>query len=69
MKKFWQFIKSMRKDYMRIPVSLKDKGMTVIDARAKADLLNKQFESVFTKEKDLGATTLFPPRPTYQKND
>ena len=46
MKKFWQFIKSMRKDYMGVP-ALKDKGMTVIDSRAKADLLNKQFESVF----------------------
>ena len=56
----------MRNDYMRIQ-ALKDKGMTVIDARAKADLLNKQFESVFTKEKDLDATTLFPPSPTYPK--
>ena len=36
MKKFWQFIKSMRKDYMGVP-ALKDKGMTVIDVRAKAD--------------------------------
>ena len=66
MKKFWQFIKSMRKDYMGVP-ALKDKGMTVIDARAKADLLNKQFESVFTKEEDLVATMLFPHGSTYQK--
>ena len=66
MKKFWQFIKSMRKDYMGVP-ALKDKGMTVIDARAKADLLNKQFESVFTKEEDLDATMLFPHGSTYQK--
>ena len=43
------------------------KGMTVIDARAKADLLNKQFESVFTKEEDLDATMLFPHESTYQK--
>ena len=41
--------------------------MTVIDARAKADLLNKQFESVFTKEEDLDATMLFPHGSTYQK--
>ena len=66
MKKFWQFIKSMRKNYMGVP-ALKDKGMTVIDARAKADLLNKQFESVFTKEEDLDATMLFPHESTYQK--
>ena len=66
MKKFSQFIKSMRTDYMGVP-ALKDKGMTVIDARAKADLLNKQFESVFTKEEDLDATMLFPHDSTYQK--
>ena len=50
MKKFWQFIKSMRKDYMGVP-ALKDKGMTVIDARAKADLLNKQFEYQYSPKK------------------
>ena len=66
MNKFWQFIKSMRKDYMGVP-ALNDKGMAVIDARAKADLLNKQFESVFTKEKDIDATMLFPHGSTYQK--
>ena len=44
---------------MREP-ALKYKGMTVIDASAKADLLNKQFESVFTREEDWDATMLFP---------
>ena len=53
-------------DYMGV-LALKDKGMTVIDARAKADLLNKQFESVFTKEEDLDATMLFPHGFAYQK--
>ena len=48
--------------------ALKDKGITVIDDRAKADLLNKQFESVFTKEEeDLDATMLFPMVPTTKK--
>lgn len=52
LKRFWQFIKSMKKDHCGVP-TLKTHGQCVNEAKDKADLLNKQFESVFTSERPL----------------
>ena len=52
MKRFWQFIKGMRKDHTGV-ATLKDQGNTVSDPKEKANLLNRQFESVFTPDTPL----------------
>jgi hypothetical protein len=44
-KRFWSFIKSLRKDS-----PLKSNGVLIADAKGKANILNKQYESVFTRE-------------------
>ncbi len=49
MKCFWGFIKSGRKDYRKIG-PLRDRGTTTEDPKEMADLLNGQFESVFSKD-------------------
>ena len=46
MKKFWQFIKINRKDQQGIP-TLKSRGQVGITSTDKANMLNKQFQSVF----------------------
>ena len=49
-KKFWSFVKSLKKDSAGIP-ALKDENFTLVTENIrKAGLLNKQFESVFTQE-------------------
>ena len=48
-KRFWSFIKSKRKDQMGINV-LQSQGISYTDSVAKANILNKQFSSVFTRE-------------------
>ena len=48
-KKFWSFIKSKRKDQCEVP-PLVHNGVTHTDNLTKADILNKQFASVFTNE-------------------
>ncbi len=49
LKRFWGFIKSMRKDHVGV-TTLKDNGKVYTDPKEKANLLNRQFESVFTQE-------------------
>ncbi len=67
MKRFWTFIKSVRKDYSGV-AALKVDGKTTADAKEKADALNRQFESVFTHEDPISPQLLqdqsrFPAMP------
>ena len=48
-KKFWRHIKSMRKEQISINALLFN-GETYTDSAAKANILNNQFVSVFTKD-------------------
>ena len=48
-KKFWKYVKSLRKDCARIAL-LKCNGMTINSSEDKAEVLNNQFYSVFTDE-------------------
>jgi hypothetical protein len=52
MKKFWTLIKSLRKDYSGV-APLKEHGKTSTENPEKANILNRQFESVFTREKTI----------------
>ena len=47
-KPFWRYIKAKRKDTIGV-APLLDNGILHNDSQAKATILNKQFESVFTK--------------------
>ena len=49
MKRFWTLMKHARSDSGGI-APLRDQGQLVSDARGKAEILNRQFESVFTKD-------------------
>ena len=48
-KKFWNYIKSLRKDNCGV-APLKDKGKMHSDPLDKANILNQQYQSVFTQE-------------------
>ena len=48
-KRFWSYIKSLRKDTSGVSL-LKENGKMHADPKDKADILNRQYESVFTKE-------------------
>ncbi len=48
-KRFWSYVKSLRRDSCGV-APLKKDGVTHIDNQAKAEILNSQFASVFTKE-------------------
>ena len=48
-KRFWKLIKQQRTDHSGIS-PLKDKGRLVTEPPKKAELLNEQFHSVFTRE-------------------
>jgi hypothetical protein len=48
-KKFWRHIKGTKKDRVGT-APLKDNGLLVSDPKGKADILNRQYESVFTRE-------------------
>ena len=50
-KRFWSYIKSLKQDYSGIG-SLKHDGKLITDTIGKAELLNHQFQSVFTKDPD-----------------
>ena len=50
-KKFWSFVKSLKKDAFGI-TSLRDNGILKTDTFDKANICNKQFESAFTRESD-----------------
>ena len=49
-KPFWSYVKSLRQDKQTIPILQSKTGLLVANDRAKADTLNEQFTSVFTKE-------------------
>ena len=51
MKRFWSFVKSLQKDNSGI-APLKDQGKMHADPVDKANFLNRQYESVFTKEEE-----------------
>ncbi|XP_060583415.1 uncharacterized protein LOC132739673 [Ruditapes philippinarum] len=51
-KVFWQYIKSRKKENFGV-APLKKDGITFSGSKQKADILNDQFTSVFTKEDDL----------------
>ena len=48
-KRFWSYIKSLRKDSTGI-APLKDNGRLFNSSKDKADILNRQYQSVFTQE-------------------
>ena len=52
MKKFWNFIKHQRTDHSGV-APLKVNGSLITDPLMKAEALNDQFQSVFTRESDL----------------
>jgi len=54
MKRFWTYIKHKRKDNSAIP-GLRDKGLLHTDAKQKADILNRQFQSVFSTNTPISA--------------
>ena len=51
MKKFWSFVKSLKKDAFGI-TSLRENRILKTDTLDKANICNKQFESAFTRESD-----------------
>ena len=52
-KRFWSFIKSLRKDSSGV-APLKDRGKMHVDPVDKANILNRQYESVYTREDEEG---------------
>ena len=50
-KKFWSFVKSLKKDAFGIN-SLRENGILKTDTLDKANFCNRQFESAFTRESD-----------------
>ena len=50
-KKFWSFVKSLKKDVFGIN-SLRENGILKTDILDKANICNRQFESAFTRETD-----------------
>ena len=48
-KKFWSFVKSLKKDAFGI-TSLRENGILKTDTKEKADICNRQFQSAFTRE-------------------
>ena len=58
MKRFWTFIKHQKSDFSSI-APLKVAGRLITDTKTKAETLNHQFQSVFTRETDFKGT---PPK-------
>ena len=50
-KKFWSFVKSLKKDVFGIN-SLRENGILKTDTLDKANICNRQFESAFTRKSD-----------------
>ena len=66
-KQFWSFVKKLRKDNMGIP-ALRKQAKLFSDSKTKAELLNDQFESVFTNEDpmvNLPNQRVYPPMPDF----
>ena len=67
-KQFWSYIKRLWKDHSGVsPLTVN--GKTSSSAKDKAEILNNQFQSVFTKENLLNIPkfplTVFPPMSTF----
>ena len=50
-KKFWSFVKSLKKDAYGI-TSPREDGILKTDSKEKANICNRQFQSAFTREDD-----------------
>ena len=48
-KRFWSYIRSLRKDNCGV-APLKENGKMHVDPKDKANILNRQYESTFTRE-------------------
>lgn len=59
-KKFWKYVKALRKDSTGVSALKKD-GIAYSDALTKAELLNEQFSSVFTCEDINSPPTIMGP--------
>ncbi|XP_072020399.1 uncharacterized protein [Amphiura filiformis] len=59
-KQFWGFVKRLNKDNVGIQ-ALKKQGQLISDDVGKAEILNEQFESVFTTEKPMDNFTVKNP--------
>ena len=59
-KPLWQYIRFQKQDNLGIS-ALKDKGKLVSDATSKAEILSRQFSSVFTKNEGEDTATLAGP--------
>ena len=66
-KRFWRYIKSLRKDNTGV-APLKENGRLYTEPKAKANILNRQYQSVFTREDVTSVPTPdgtpFPDMPT-----
>ena len=59
-KKFYSFIKNLKRDSTGV-APLKENGILTSDSTKKADILNRQYQSVFTQDKDIDSQDLPPP--------
>jgi len=66
MKRFWKFIKHKATDFDGV-APLKVDGKLVSDPKLKAEALNSQFQSVFTRETDLHPTPTSLQLPSMDK--
>ena len=66
-KSFWKYIKSKRNDSVGVS-ALRKNGQLHQDSKSKADILNDQFKSVFTKQDHLEETPKLN-EPRYPKID
>lgn len=66
-KKFWNYIKQQRKDVIGIP-PLKVGNEYISDSKQKADILNNQYQSVFTTDKMDDLPSIGSPLTTAMKD-
>ncbi len=59
-KPFWRYISTQRNDRTGV-APLKEKGTLHTDSQAKAEILNRQFVSVFTTDTAASSTSLYGP--------
>ena len=49
-KKFYKFLKNGKRDSSGVPPLTNKQGKTITDTKGKAEVINEQYQSVFTKE-------------------
>ena len=49
-KMFYNFLKNRKRDSSGVPLLTNKQGETITDTKGKAEVLNEQYQSVFTKE-------------------